>query len=98
MSPPNLETNTIDRMLAKGKAIICFLADGCMAHDHKFQWYGVIDHFDLQGQHSLVMMATVRILKRCDNPQDSRDTELGFETVPAVHISQLAGSAYIVFK
>lgn len=89
--------NSIERAIARGKPIVCFRADGCMAHDHKFQWYGIIMGFHVQERGDKIMLADIAVIKHEGDPQDIRDCPLPGETVIADNIRRLVRGAYMVF-
>lgn len=66
-----------------GSTVIAFQADGCMAHDHKFLWAGVIDRLEPSPMKNVpagrYVDAVVRVCKRADNCYDSTDRDLGEE-------------------
>lgn len=85
------------RFKATNAALICFRADGCMAHDHKFQWIGIITGFHWQTPGDRILLADVEVCKRDGGPYDIRDSRFTPETVVAANISPLVpGRLYMV--
>lgn len=86
------------RRAAVGGTIICFLADGCMAHDHKFRWFGKITGFRTQSRGDPVVLCEVAVLKRADTPSDIRDRAFEPETAIAAYVTRLAHGVYVVLQ
>ncbi|RWP44264.1 MAG: hypothetical protein EOR04_04920 [Mesorhizobium sp.] len=79
----------------KNSLIICFRCDGCMAHDHKFQWIGTVTGFEKT--RFAGWAAQVKIIKR-NEAGDWRDHDQGYEIVPISEPQQLAPGFYAVYR
>ncbi len=60
-------------------AVVCFQADGCMAHDHKFLWMGTVTAVQ---QINGCEFAVVQVIKRHDGHYSHPEHDLGQERVP----------------
>lgn len=83
-----------------GAVFVYFDCRGCMAQDHRFMWIGVGDHFTNSSYDAGGTEIEIRILKRAGDPDDSRDTDKGFENffVGDGSIQNVAPGLYLIFK
>ena len=79
----------------RGVTVVAFVCNGCMGHDHQFNWMGRVERFEEKWGRE---HAVARVLKRGN--QDVRDTDLGVVHIP-LHDSQLQqihGSIYAYYQ
>lgn len=77
-SGTGLVTKSSKTLALRGATVVAFDCEGCMAHDHRLQYIGRVDGFEMTRYSGLA--ARVRILKMGN--QDIRDKELGEKLVP----------------
>lgn len=56
--------------------VICIQCDGCMAHDHKFVWIGIVEMVFNKGNN---VNANVKVVK--EGNRDWREGDLGIKTI-----------------
>ena len=85
------------RQALDGAVVMCFHCDGCMAHDHKFQWIGIVEAF-VRLNNSEYLSARVKLVKRAN--RDWRDAELGYEhiTVADTSLQHLGPKLFCWYK
>lgn len=77
LGPPKHElTGRQKREELEGATVFCVQCDGCMAHDHKFQWIGIVQTVFEKGNN---VNANVKIVKQ--DHIDWRDVDLGIKTI-----------------
>lgn len=88
------------RQALRNSVVICFIADGCMAHDHKFQFIGRVTEvtpYETPGMRGY-WSAAIEVYKHVDHPDDWRDKDQGVIYVLVNELQELAPGLWMYTK